>query len=82
MKQFRKTPETFAGAFLVFLVVDALSERESHREKDAMEIRKSIKDFVMNSRAIKKLEYFPRIAEMAAGTVFSEENAEQIAFPR
>jgi hypothetical protein len=79
LKQFRKTPETFAGAFFIFLVVDAINEGgELVKEKETAQLRTSIKDFVVNSRVIRKLEYFPRIAEMAAGAIFSEEDARQI----
>lgn len=77
LKQLRKTPEPLAGAFLVFLIVEALGEKEPPRDKEAIELRKRIKDLVLNSRAVKKLDVFPRLAEMAAGSVFMDQNGEQ-----
>jgi hypothetical protein len=79
LKQLRKTPEALAGAFFVFLIVDALNEKETGRDKEAMQLRESVKEFVLNSRAIKKLNVFPRIAEMATGLVFREQNEERSA---
>jgi hypothetical protein len=79
LKHLRKTPEACAGAFLIFLIVEPLSQGETPPEKRAEEMRKSIKDSVINSRAIRKLEVFPLMAKMAAGLVFGEEGTEQTA---
>jgi hypothetical protein len=79
MKQLRKTPEALAGAFFVYLITEQLNEGESLREKDAIQMREDINNLVMNSKAIRKLDFFPQIAAMAAGTVFSKDGMDQIA---
>jgi NACHT domain len=79
MKHFRKSPEALAGAFFVFLIIETLSETDTSHEADAAQLRKNIKDLVMNSRAIRKVDFFPQIAERAVGSVFNEQDTELTA---
>jgi hypothetical protein len=83
----RKMPEVCAGAFLVFLIVDGLYEKkateeepervESGRlevleEESSETLREKIKQFVLSRREIKKLEFYPQMVEIAAGSIFVE----------
>lgn len=85
--QLRRVPGAFAGAFLVFLIVDALHEKkasdegqergesgrlEGIEEEDAETLRHKIKHFVLSNRAVKKLEFYPRMVEMAEGAIWGE----------
>jgi hypothetical protein len=76
LKQLRKTPEALAGAFFVYLITEELNEGETLREEEAMQMRQSIRDLALNSKAIKRLDFFPRIAALAAGTVLSKEGVD------
>ncbi|WP_316168322.1 MULTISPECIES: hypothetical protein [unclassified Bradyrhizobium] len=70
----RKTPEACAGAFYVFLVVDALDQRSGSKEQEdqANGFRDELKQTVLRMRPIKKLQYYPRMLELASGQLFRD----------
>ncbi len=73
LKQYKKTPEALAGVFFVFLLVNALGVREMEGVKDPEALQQSIKSSVLNSRSIRKLEFYPQILRMATSSVFESE---------
>jgi hypothetical protein len=78
LKQYRKQPEVLAGAFFVFLLITALGSSDISVEKDPAAVRESIKTSVLNSRAIKKLKFYPQILLMAEGTTFDIEDSKKV----
>lgn len=75
--QLRKAPEACAGAFFTFLLVSSLfpkgqADNDQSREEDQLVLLSEIKHLVLHMRAVKKLEYYPRMLEMAARSLFGE----------
>lgn len=75
--QLRKAPEACAGAFFAFLLVSSLfpkkqADNDQPGEGDQLALLSEVKHLVLHMRAIKKLEYYPRMVEMAEGSLFGE----------
>ena len=76
LKQLRKAPEVLVGAFFIFLIAEAQNEKDLLRDEESTKVRASITDLVLSTRAVKRMEVFPKITKMAAGSVFKDQSRE------
>jgi hypothetical protein len=68
LKHYRKDPEVLAGVFFVFLLVTSFMG-EAGLGDNGFTVE-GIKNDVLNSKAIKKLEIFPQINRLATESIF------------
>ena len=69
LRNYRKDPEALAGAFFIFLLVTSLAEPPAELNEVPLE---SVRSEVLNSKALKKLDLYPKIVEAASTSVLTD----------
>lgn len=72
--QYKKMPETLAGAFFIFLLVSELDAEEEHLDSNDAGLRNDIIEMVLKSRSLRKVHAYEDIARIAQGPIFGRIN--------
>lgn len=69
----KKSPEAFAGAFLIFLIIDGLAENANDNDSriETEVTRNDIVKLFLNTKAVKQLASYPQIAAAASNSIFA-----------